>query len=87
VRLFLLVVLLAGCASAPTTPPPGDYTIPVIKGDGSVQTFTVEPDGSKERMLFCIEGAADVLCVAEENGRALRYRIPLLQDERPERGT
>jgi len=80
---------ITGCASAPAAPPPpANYTIPVIKGDGSVQTFTVEPGpGDTDRMLFCIESATEVLCIAEENGRALRYRIPLLREAPAEPGT
>lgn len=87
-RLLLLVVLLTGCAGLPALPPqPGEYTIPVVKEDGSVQTFTVEPGPhDTDRMLFCIEGAADVLCVAEDGGKALQYRMPLL-GARPEAGT
>ena len=86
---LLVVALLVGCASAPpAAPPPATYSIPVVKGDGSVQTFTVEPGpGDTDRMLFCIEAATEVLCIAEENGRALRYRIPLPREAPAEPGT
>lgn len=85
--MLLMLVLSAGCASRPPEPAPGEYTIPVIKSDNSVDTFTVEPDpDSLERMLFCIEGADDVLCVAEEGGKAFRYFMPPEPAE-PEAGT
>lgn len=83
--LALIVSFLAGCASAPeplAEPEPiATYTIPVIKANGTVDKFTVEHDGSTERMLFCIESPQVVLCVAEDGGRALRYFMPVPQWE------
>jgi hypothetical protein len=81
----LIVAFVAGCASAPaqvTEPPPVQtYTIPVIKSNGRVDQFTVEHDGSTERMLFCIEAPTTVMCVSEDGGRALRYFMPIPQPE------
>ena len=87
-----VAVLLFGCAAqggAPQAPQP--YTIPVVKSDGTVQRFTVEPDEADartgERMLFCIETPVQVMCIAESDGRALVYRMPILpQAQRPEYG-
>lgn len=81
----LIVAFLAGCASAPAqveepATVPG-YTIPVIKANGTVDHFTVEPDGSTERMLFCIAGTATVMCVSEDGGRVLKYFMPIPQWE------
>ena len=79
----LIVAFLAGCASAPAPveepAPIPTYTIPVIKANGAIDHFTVEHDGTSERMLFCIEAATAVMCVAEDQGRALRYYMPLAQ--------
>ena len=79
--LLILLMFLSGCASKPPEPVvavPGEYVIPVLKTDNSVDRFTVEPDpDSLERMLFCIEGTDTVLCVAEEGGKAFRYLMPL----------
>ena len=79
--LLILLMFLSGCASKPPEPVvavPGEYVIPVLRADNSVDAFTVEPDpGSLERMLFCIEGTDTVLCVAEEGGQAFRYFMPM----------
>lgn len=69
--------LLVGCASSPVQEPTTTYTIPVIKSNGSVQHFTVEPDSSTEKMLFCVESPQTILCVSEDQGRVLRYYFPI----------
>ena len=78
--LLILLMVLSGCAAQPPEPAavPGEYKVPVVKADNTVDAFTVEPDpDSLERMLFCIEGTDTVLCVAEEGGKAFRYLMPL----------
>lgn len=84
-KLFLMFPLLVvGCASSPEIIP-GEYTIPVVRADNSVQQFTVEPDADS-LMLFCIEGPETVLCIAEEGGVAQRYFMPMAPPARAERG-
>lgn len=80
----LVAALTAACAppERPDNPAAAEYQIPVIKSDGRVQRFTVEPEpGETERMLFCVESPDLVLCLAEEGGVAQRYFFPLVRPD------
>lgn len=78
---LLAACCIAGCATLPDAEPTplvtSDYQIPVVKANGAIETFTVEPDGSSERMLFCVEGETTVVCIAEDGGVAHRYVMPM----------
>lgn len=74
--LALIAGVLAGCALILFDDPP--YPVPVIASNGSVRVVTFEPTGAG-RFLFCIETPGAVMCIAESDGRAVRYSVPAKQ--------
>lgn len=58
-RAFALVVaLLAGCATST-----GEYAVPLVLTDSQTwDEVILEPDGSGDRRLFCVQAGLSVIC-------------------------
>lgn len=86
VRITIIGICLSGCATTPQAPPvvepenptAGEYQIPVVKADGSIEQFTVDPD-PEQTFLFCIEMPGAAVCIADQSGRAVQFVFPMPQ--------
>lgn len=91
ISTLALIGCLVGCAglrhksSAPEPEVAGEYQIPVVKRDGHIEQFTVDPTPDST-MLICIEGDSEAVCIANENGQAQQYVFPLGKDPKPQPG-
>jgi hypothetical protein len=74
-RALLLAVpfLIQGCATT------GEYAIPLVLTDTQAwDEIVLEPDGSGDRGLFCVQAGPSILCYfGTPQGRAYSFTFPV----------
>ncbi len=82
---LLAALLLAACAT------PGEYKIPLALENGTFDELVIEPDGSGDRALFCVQAGLSVICYfGTAEGRTYHFLYPLMQTDEflePEAGS
>ena len=75
-RAALLALLLVGCAA------PGEYKVPLALDNGTWDEIVIEPDGSGDRGLFCVQVALSVTCFfGTAEGKTYSFAYPLVDTD------
>lgn len=71
--LTLVALLLSGCATS------GDYAVPLVLTDTQTwDEIVLEPDGSGDRGLFCVQAGLSIICYfGTPQGSAYYFTFPV----------